>query len=259
MYFVLSKQLFPLPKQCKTWVTLTELNTHTVWKPTSKNLGTILSKHYVTQNQPISREHCVSRKYSLTVYTWRQQSILNRHFLQEKSKTIFKLVTLSTFCLAVVQSLSCVWLFATPWTAAPQASLSFTTSRSLLKLMPIELMVPSNHLVLHFSLLPCLQSFPASGSFPMSQLFASGGQTIRSSTSASAPPLYIQHWFVYDWLIWYPCRSRDSQRVFSSTRIQKHKFFSAQPSLLSNSHTHTSLLNNQSFDNTDCQSDVSAF
>ena len=75
----------------------------------------------------------------------------------------------------VVQSLSHVGLFATPWVAARQASLSFTTSWSLLKLMSIESVMPSNHLIL------CrpLQSFPASESFvAMSRLFASGGQSI---------------------------------------------------------------------------------
>ena len=76
-----------------------------------------------------------------------------------------------------VQLLSQVRLFATPWTAACQASLSTTNSWSLLKLISIELVMPSNHLtpVIHFS---CLQSCPASGSFPMSQFFVSGSQSI---------------------------------------------------------------------------------
>ena len=77
-----------------------------------------------------------------------------------------------------VQSLSCVWLFVTPWTAAHQAFLSITNFQSLLKLMSIVLVMPSNHLILCRPLLPCLQSFPASGSFPVSQFFASGGQSI---------------------------------------------------------------------------------
>ena len=77
----------------------------------------------------------------------------------------------------VVQSLSCVRLFVTPWTAACQASLSFTISQSLLKHMCIESVMPSNHLILcHTPPSSCPQSFPASGSFPMSQLFSSGGQ-----------------------------------------------------------------------------------
>ena len=79
-----------------------------------------------------------------------------------------------------VQSLSHVQFFVTPWTAACHISLSFTISWSLLKLMSIELVMPSNHLVLCHPLL-FLQSFPASGSFPMNQLFTSSSQSIRAS------------------------------------------------------------------------------
>ena len=81
-----------------------------------------------------------------------------------------------------LQLLSSVQLFATPWTAACEASLSVTDSWSLLKLMSIESVMPSNHLILchPFS---CLQSFPVSGSFPMSQFFTSGSQSIGASTS----------------------------------------------------------------------------
>ena len=78
-----------------------------------------------------------------------------------------------------VQSLSRVRLFAIPWIAAHQASLSITNSRSLSKLMSIESVMPSNHLILHCPLLLCLQSFPASGSFRMSRFFISGGQSTR--------------------------------------------------------------------------------
>ena len=79
----------------------------------------------------------------------------------------------------VVQLLSHVQLFATLWTAARQASLSFNISQSLLKLMSFESMMPSNLLSSIIPFSSCLQTFPASGSFPMSQLFASGGQSIR--------------------------------------------------------------------------------
>ena len=90
----------------------------------------------------------------------------------------------------VVQSLSCVSLFATPKTAACQASLSFTISWSLLRLMSLESLMPSNHLVLCCPLL--LLPFPESGSFLMSQLLASGGQSIGVSASASVLPTNIQ-------------------------------------------------------------------
>ena len=81
------------------------------------------------------------------------------------------------------------WLFVTPWTVARQASLSFTISQSLIKLMSIESVMPSNHLILCCPFSFCLQSFLASGSFPVSWLFASGGQRIVAS--ASIPPINI--------------------------------------------------------------------
>ena len=81
-----------------------------------------------------------------------------------------------------VQSSSHVRLFATPWTAALQASQFITNYQSLLKLMSIESLMPSNHLILYHPLL--LQSFPTSGSFLMSQFFESGGQSIGVSASA---------------------------------------------------------------------------
>ena len=138
-----------------------------------------------------------------------------------------------------VQSLSCVWLFVTPWTAARQASLSITNSRSLLELMSIESVMPSNHLIPFSS---CLQSFQASVSFPMSQFFPSGGQSIGVSTSASVLPVTIQDWFPLGWTGWIVLLSKGLSRVFSSTTIQKHQFFSAQHSLWSNSHISTWLL-----------------
>ena len=93
--------------------------------------------------------------------------------------------------LSSVQSLRHVQLFATPWTTACQASLSTTNSQSLVNLMFIELVMSSNHLILHHPLL-LPQSFPASGSIPMSQFFASGGQRIVASASASVLPKNIQ-------------------------------------------------------------------
>ena len=91
-----------------------------------------------------------------------------------------------------VQLLCCIQLFATPWTAAHQASPSFTVSRSLLKLMSIE---SGCHPAISSSVIPFsfhFQSFPASRSFPRSQLFASRGQSIRASASASVLPMNIQ-------------------------------------------------------------------
>ena len=132
---------------------------------------------------------------------------------------------------SVYQSLSCVQLFATPGTAACQASLSITNSQSLLKFMSIESVMPSNHLILFHPLSFCLQSFPASGSFPMSQFFASGGQSIGVSSSASVLPMNIQDWFPLGWTGWISLLSQGLSRVFSNTTVQKHQFFGTQFSL----------------------------
>ena len=88
----------------------------------------------------------------------------------------------------------------------------------------------------------CLQSFPASWSFQMSQFFASGGQSIEASASKSVLPMSIQDWFPLGWTGWISLQFKGLSRVFSNTSVQKHQFFSAQLSLVSNSHIHTWLL-----------------
>ena len=93
----------------------------------------------------------------------------------------------------------------------------------------------------HLSVVPsssCPQSFPTSGSCPMSQLFASGGQSIEASASASVLPMNIQGWFPSGWTGLISLLSKGFSRVFSSTVVQKYQFFGAQPSLWSNSHIH---------------------
>ena len=88
----------------------------------------------------------------------------------------------------------------------------------------------------------CLQSFPASGSFPKSQLFASGGQTIRAPASTSVLPMNIKDWFPLGLTSLVSLHSKRLSRVFSNTTVQKHQFFSAQLSLWCNSYIHTWLL-----------------
>ena len=144
--------------------------------------------------------------------------------------------------IAVVQSLCRVWLFVTQWTAARQASVSFTISQKLLKLTSIESVMPSDHLVLCRTFSSCLQSVPASGSFPMCQFFTSGGQSIDPSASVSVLPMNTQDWFPLGLIGLISMQSRGLSRVFSNTSVQKHWFFGAQPSLWSNSHIHTWLL-----------------
>ena len=111
------------------------------------------------------------------------------------------------------------------------------------------------------TLFSCPQSFPTSGSFQMSQFFSSAGQSIGASASASALPVNIQGWFPLGLTGLIYLQSKGLSRVFSSTRIQKHQFFSVQPSLWSISQIHTWLMKNHSFDYMDLcrQSDVSAF
>ena len=134
----------------------------------------------------------------------------------------------SDFQFSSVQLLSSVWVFATPWAMALQASLSNTNSRSLPKLMSIESVMPSNHLIFCRPLSSCPQSFPASGSFPLSQFFASGGQSIWVSASASVLPINIQDWFPLWWTGWISLQSKGLSRVFSNTTVQKYQFFGAQ-------------------------------
>ena len=143
--------------------------------------------------------------------------------------------------IVVVQLHSHVQLFTTPWTAAGQASLSFTISQNLLKLMSSQWCHPSIlSSVVPFS--SCLQSFPASGSFLMNQFFASGGQSFGVSASESVLPMNTQHWLPLDLTGLISLQSKGLSRVFSKTAVQKHQFFSTQPSLWSKSHIYTWLL-----------------
>ena len=141
----------------------------------------------------------------------------------------------------------------------------FPVHHQLPEFISIESMMPSNHLILYCALLLPPSSFPASGSFPMSQFFTSGGQSIEAS--ASVLPMYIQDWFPLGLAGLISLLSKGLSRVLSSTTVQKHQFVGAQLSLWSNSHIHTWLLDYYhmdyycSFDYTDlCQwSNVSTF
>ena len=113
-----------------------------------------------------------------------------------------------------VQLLSRVWLFVTPWSAACQASLSITNSRSPPKPMSIVSVMPSNHLLLCRPFSSCPQSFPASESFQMSQLSTSGGQSIGVSASTSVPPMNTQDWSPLGWTGWISLQSKGLSRVF---------------------------------------------
>ena len=126
-----------------------------------------------------------------------------------------------------------------PWMAVCQASLSCTISRVCSNSCPLNRWC---HPTISSSVVPfpsCLLSFPASGSFLISQLFASGAQNIGASASASVLPMNVEGWFPSGLTSLTSLQSKGLSRVFSNTTVQKHQFFGAQPSSQSNSHIHT--------------------
>ena len=141
-----------------------------------------------------------------------------------------------------IQSFSRVQLFETPWTAACQAFLSISNSRSLPKLMSIESVMPSNHLILCRPLLLLPSILPSIRVFSNESVLQIMWPNYWVSASASVLQINIQDWFPLGWTGWISLQSKGISRVFSNTTVQKHQFFSAQLSLLSNSHIHTWLL-----------------
>ena len=146
-----------------------------------------------------------------------------------------------------VQLLSCVWLFATPWTAAHQASLSITNTWSLPKLMSVESVMSSNHLTLchplHLlpSIFPNIRVFSTESALGIRwPKYWSFSFSISLSNEYSGFPLRLTG------LI--SLQSKGLSRVFSKTTVQKNQFFGAQPSLSSSSHIHTWLLEHHNFD-----------
>ena len=126
-----------------------------------------------------------------------------------------------------------------PWTTACQASLSITNSWSPHKLMSIESVMPSNHLILVVPFSSCPQSFPTLGSFQMSQFLTSRGWNTRVSASTSVFPMNTQEWSSLGWTGWTSLQSKGISRVFCNITVQKHQFFGAQPSSQSNCHIQT--------------------
>ena len=158
---------------------------------------------------------------------------MNQHKLEVVKQEMAR-VNVNILGISSVQSLSRVWLFATLWTAARQASLSIN-SRSLLKLMSIESVMPSNH---HIPLLS-----PSPPTFNLSQdqgLFqwVSGGQSIGASASASVLPMNFQDWIPLGLTGRKSLQSKGLTGVFSNTTVQKHQVFSTQLSLWTNSRFH---------------------
>ena len=174
---------------------------------------------------------------------WITIVILHVHisFMRDSYRSIGKINTLVLLeGKIVVQLLSCVWFFATPWTAARQSSLFFTISRSLLKLIEFDGItnwsrwchptISSSVALFSF----CPQSFPGSGSLAMSRLFSSGCQSIGASALVSVLSASVQGWFPLGLTALISLQSKGLSTFFSSTTVQKHQFFGSQP-LWSNS------------------------
>ena len=140
-------------------------------------------------------------------------------------------------CVVIVQSISHVWLFGTPWTAAFQASLSFIISLILFKLMSIESVMPSNHLAL------CCPLLLLPSIFPSIRIFSNESTLCikwPKYWSFSISPSEEYTGFISLGLTgWISLQSKGLSRVLSNTTFQKHQFFGVQPSLCSNSHIHT--------------------
>ena len=141
-----------------------------------------------------------------------------------------------------VQLLSHVRLFATPWTAAHQAFLSITNSWSIPKLMSIELVMPSSHLILCHPLLLLPSIFPSIRVFSNESVFCIWWPKYWSFSFSISPSNEYLDWFPLGWTGWISLLFMGLSRVFSNTTVQKHQFFGAQLSLWSVSHIHTWLL-----------------
>ena len=164
---------------------------------------------------------------------------------QPMGETTWKSYIWSRTCIQTIQrtfqSLSCVWLFAVPWTAAHQASLSITNSWTLLKLMSIESVVPSNHLILCRPLLLLHSIFPSIRVVSNKSVLRITWPKYWSFSFSISLSNEYQDWFPLEWTGWISLQSKGLSRV-SNTTVQKHQFFGAQLSLWSNSHIYTWLL-----------------
>ena len=141
-------------------------------------------------------------------------------------------------CFSSVQSLRRVWVFATPWAAVCQSSLSITNSRSLLKFMSIESVMPFNHLILCHPLLLLPSIFPSIRVFSNESVLCISWPKYWSF-SFNISLMNTQHWSPLGWTGWISLQSKGLSRVFSNTTVQKHQLFSAHLSSQSNSHIHT--------------------
>ena len=174
---------------------------------------------------------CISRK---SAYRY---ACTQKDFLYVYVKINCRIFLISTLFNSV-QSLSRVRLFATPWTAACQASLSLTNSRSSLRLTSIESVMPSSHLILCRPLLFLPSILPSIKVFSNVSNLCIGSQSIGLSASASLLPMNTQDCSLLGWTVWIFLQSKGLSRVFSNNTVQKHQFFGTQHSSQSNSPIH---------------------
>ena len=173
--------------------------------------------------------------------------IPNKFFITKLEYHLFDIhIALSTAFWRVYQFSSVIQLYPTLCNPMDCSTPGFPVLHQLLELTQTYVHIvgdaiqPSHPLSSPFC--SCLQSFPAPWSFPMSQFFISGGQSIGTSASASVLPVNIQDWFPLGWTGWISLQSKGLSRVFSNTKVQKHQFFSVQLFLWSNSHIRKWLL-----------------
>ena len=143
------------------------------------------------------------------------------------------------YIFSSVQSLSHVWLFATPWTTARQASLSITNSQSPPKPKSIESVMPSSHLILCRPLLLLPSIFPSIRVFSNESALHIRWPKYWSFSFNISPSNEHPGWSPLGWTGWISLQSKGLSRVFSNTTVQKHQFFGTQLSVYSNSHIHT--------------------
>ena len=177
------------------------------------------------------------RAQFLILQNWKKMKMSSTIEWTQRKGTVFE-VQFNSLDLSRVQ-------LCDPMDCSTSGLPTIINSWTLLTLMSIKSVMPSNILIPFSSY---LQSLPLSGSFQMSQFFASSGQSIRASAAASVLPMNIHEWFPSEWTSLISLQSKGLARLFSNTTLQKHQFFCAQLSLQSNSHTYTWYWKNHSFD-----------
>ena len=156
----------------------------------------------------------------------------NNNMTLQKCKLNFTITFVNDYWhFSSVQSLSCVWLFVTPWAAACRVSLSITNSWNLLKLMSIKSVMPSNHLILCCPLPLWPLIFPRIRVFSNKSVLHIRWPKYLSISFSISPSVNIQDWFSLEWTVWISLLSNGLSRVFSNTTVQKPQLFSFQLSL----------------------------